>query len=73
MGSAQLGMKYGARNARTLLGPFLSALSHTIRAPVRGQMCLIPYRLVRGPIAFAGVLVGLSRIGFSRANWEASS
>lgn len=73
VGSAQLGMKYGTRNTRTLLTPFLSALSHTIRAPMRGQVDLIPYRLAQAPIIFAGVLMGLSRIGFSRANWEALS
>ncbi len=59
LGVARIGMKYG--DTRAFVDPMLGALSYLIRDVTRGDIRLVPYRLVHGPAVSLGVLVGFRK------------
>jgi len=69
-GTARLGLKYN--DHRLFIDPLVTSMSLVIRSPIKGQMSLIPYHLVQGPVVFAGVLVGLSKLALA-SRTEANS
>lgn len=62
LGGARMSLKYNDRNL--LMQPLVAAFSASIRDLTKGQINMIPFRLVGGIAAFAGVAAGRSRFVF---------
>jgi glycosyltransferase involved in cell wall biosynthesis len=68
LGTARLGVKYGARVRTLCLNPLITAFFDTIRTIAAGSSYLVPYWLCNGLAQSLGVVVGLrsARSSFKR-------